>query len=126
MHLGHDHRGTGLAQRLGAGEADPLAAAGDDRDPALEIVLLEVHGPVSPQSVPRPASVAQRTLARYQGPVALDARHERAGQLQPLEGADPQGGGGPGTCRDQRGAVGRRQVRLLRLEPGAASSTPPR
>ena len=43
-HVGNDHLGPGLAQRLGAGEADALAAAGDDGDAALEIVFLEVHG----------------------------------------------------------------------------------
>ncbi len=44
QHLGHDDLGPGLAQRLRAGEADALAAAGDHGDPALEVVLLEVHG----------------------------------------------------------------------------------
>ena len=41
--LADDHPCARLAQRLGTGEADALARAGDHRGPPLEIVLLQVH-----------------------------------------------------------------------------------
>ena len=37
--------GSRLGQRFHAGKANPLPAAGDDRDAAFEIEAIEIHGP---------------------------------------------------------------------------------
>ena len=43
IEIGDDHLGARLGQRLAAGETYSAAAAGDDRDAAIESELLEVH-----------------------------------------------------------------------------------
>ena len=43
--VGDIDMGAGLGQRLHAGEANPLPAAGDDGDATLEIEAIQIHGP---------------------------------------------------------------------------------
>ncbi len=42
--VGDIDMGARLGQRLDAGEADPLPAAGDDGDAAFEVEPIEIHG----------------------------------------------------------------------------------
>ncbi len=46
--VGDIDMGAGFRERLDAGKPDALRAASHDRDPALEIETLEIHG--SPES----------------------------------------------------------------------------
>ena len=79
-HLGDDHLGARLGQRLRAGEADALSAAGDHGDAVVQLQFFEIHDPVPSSTHPIAAvdivGLGDDVIAFGRGEEDRAARHD--------------------------------------------------